>query len=617
MNSASGRFLLLSLLVSVAAAGLFSLGIGGPFVLDDAHTIVDNTLIRIQTLDYNTLMDAASSFHAGGGGLRPLSMLSFGLDYWRHGSLDAATFKTTNVFIHALTTCFLAVFVRRLLMLAQWAARPAAIAALLVALVWAIHPLQVSSVLYVVQRMQTLATLFLVPALWSYLRLRMAQIEGRPGWPYGVLSVFCWGLALACKEDAILLPLYLLVLELTVLRFQAASPERTRGLRITYLAVVAAGALVLLFWALPTFWSTQAYGGRDFNSIERLMTQGRVLMMYLGQILVPLPSHMPFNYDELVVSRSLLQPTTTLPSLLAIAGLLSWAWAWRKRQPVFSFGVLLFFAGHLLTSSIIPLELAFEHRNHLPLIGVLLALADLIKAGWQRWGSRPLLPASLLASAVLSIAVAGGIRAHAWGDPIRFAKHNLENSPDSPRAWLALGGAYFDLAGRKAGRGSPYLDLAIATVEEGAARTGSPSAYSNVVIYKTINGSVEQADWDRLLRRLEEAPMVPANKAILWTSFANVRAGIGLDKQQVLRVAATISRRAAFSPAEHLRIAGLIYRDISQPAAMPYMLSAASASPPGDPSIRMLKDELVEQGHVNWAHAVEQANRKGRLPTNL
>ncbi|MCH6482984.1 hypothetical protein MMG85_05330 [Pseudoxanthomonas sp. LH2527] len=613
MSFATARFLLLSLLVSLAAAGLFSLGIGGPFVLDDAHAIVDNTLIRLQTLDYDTLMYAASSFHDGSG-LRPLSMLSFGFDYWRHGSLDAATFKATNLFIHALTTFFLAVFIRRLLMLAQWTPRPAAIAALLVALVWAIHPLQVSSVLYVVQRMQTLATLFLVPALWCYLRLRLAQIEGRPGWPFGVLGTACWGLALACKEDAILLPLYLLVLELTVLRFRAASVARSRGLRATYLAIVGAGALLFLFWALPTFWSSEAYGGRDFNSTERLLTQGRVLMMYLGQILVPLPSRMPFNYDELVVSRSLLQPATTLPSLLAIAGLLSWAWAWRRRRPVFSFGVLLFFAGHLLTSSIVPLELAFEHRNHLPLIGVLLALADLIEAGWQRWGSRPLLPASLLTSAMLLVAVAGGIRAHAWGDPIRFAKHNLENSPTSPRAWLALGGVYFDLAGRKEGRGNPYLDLAIATVEEGAAKTGSPSAYANIVIYKTIDGTVEQADWDRLLQRLEEAPMAPATKAILWTCFANVRAGIGLDKDQVLRVVATVTRRAGLSPLEHLKIAGLVYRDISQPEALPYMLLAARASPPGDSSIVAMKDELVKQGHADWAMAVERANAEGLAP---
>lgn len=610
MTLTSRRFLLLSLLAALFAAALFGLGVGGGFVLDDAHTIVDNTFIRLDTLNGNGLLDAAASFHAGGG-VRPLSMLTFALDYLRHGSLDPAAFKATNLFIHALTTVLMAVFARRLLLIAGWESQRAALCALLAALVWAIHPLQVSSVLYVVQRMQTMATLFVVLALWSYLRLRQAQIEGRIGWPFGVLGAMSWMLALASKEDAILLPIYTLVLELTVLRFRAAHAERTRGLRNTYLALAVAGTALLLLWVLPHYWSSEAYAGRDFNSAERLLTQGRVLMMYLGQIVLPLPSHMPFNYDQLAVSRGLLEPATTLPALLAVFALLVWAAMWRTRRPVFACGMLLFFAGHLLTSTVIPVELAFEHRNHLPLIGVLLALADLAVAGFERFGSRPLWPATVVAVAVAVVGIAGGARAYAWGDPVRFARHMVEISPDSPRAWLALGGTYFDLAGRKAGRDSPYLDQAIATVEEAASRTGSASAYSNIVIYKTIKGTVVQADWDRLAGRLEEVPMLPANKNILWTTLANVRAKIGLDETQVLRVVDIIARRAEFSPADHLNIGSNIYLHMSQvDAALPYLLRAAEALPPSDPRITALRDEMRAQGREQWGEAIEQANAR-------
>ncbi|NCT69320.1 MAG: hypothetical protein GXC75_00065 [Xanthomonadaceae bacterium] len=610
MTLTTGRFLLFSLLVALFATALFGLGVGGGFVLDDGHTIVDNTFIRLDTLNSNALWDAAASFHAGGG-VRPLSMLTFALDYWRHGSLDAATFKTTNLFIHAVTTVLMAVFVRRLLLIAGWTSQRAALCALIMALIWAMHPLQVSSVLYVVQRMQTLATLFVVLSLWSYLCLRQAQIEGRAGWPFGVLGAASWVLGLASKEDAILLPVYTLVLELTVLQFRAASAQRTRGLRNTYLALVLAGIAVTLFWALPHFWSNEAYAGRDFNSVERLLTQGRVLMMYLGQILLPLPSHMPFNYDQLTISRTLIEPLTTLPALLAVIALLAWAGLWRTRRPVFACGVLLFFAGHLLTSTIIPVEMAFEHRNHLPLIGVLLALADLVVAGWQRLHARPALPIVFTTAIVALVAVAGGLRAYAWGEPVRFARHMVDISPDSPRAWLALGGVYFDLAGRKAGRDSPYMDQAIATVEEAAARTGSASAYSNIVIYKTIKGSVTRADWDRLATRLEEVPMLPANKNILWTTLANVRAKIGLDEAQVLRVVDIIARRAEFSPAEHLMIGSNIYLHTQQAdAALPYVLRAAEAMPRGDRNIIALRDEMRAQGREDWAEAIEQANAR-------
>jgi protein O-mannosyl-transferase len=614
MSLTNARFLLLSLLAALFAAALFGLGVGGGFVLDDAHTIVDNTLIRVGTLNSNALWDAAASFHAGGG-VRPLSMLTFALDYWRHGSLDAATFKTTNLFIHALTTVLMAVFVRRLLLVAGWLPQRAALCALLAALVWAIHPLQVSSVLYAVQRMQTLATLFVVLSLWCYLCLRQAQIGGRPGWPFGVLGAVSWVAALASKEDAILLPVYTLVLELTVLRFRAASAERIRGLRNTYLALTMAGTGLALFWVLPHYWSDGAYAGRDFNSVERLLTQGRVLMMYLGQIMLPLPSHMPFNYDQLTVSRNLQEPLTTVPALLAVVVLLAWASVWHARRPVFACGVLLFFTGHLLTSTIIPVEMAFEHRNHFPLIGLLLALLDLMALGWQRLDSRsrPFLTFTAVVVVIL-IAMAGGLRAYAWGEPVRFARHMVDISPDSPRAWLALGGVYFDLAGRKAGRDSPYLDKAITTVEEAAARTGSASAYSNIVIYKTIKGSVDQTDWNRLAARLEEVPMLPANKNILWTTLANVRAKIGLDEAQTLRVIDIIARRAELSPADHLGIGSNIYVHMSRvDAALPYFLRAAAALPSGDPNIITLREELRTQGREQWADAIDQANARSSV----
>src|SRR5690606_20760975 len=115
-----------------------------------------------------------------------------------------------------------------------------------------------------------------------------------------------------------------------------------------------------------------------FSSIERLLTQGRVLCMYLWQALLPLPSHLPFYYDWLQPSRSVLQPWTTLPAWLLLFALLGMAWRLRLRRPLFALGVLLFFCGHFVTSNVIALELAFEHRNHFPLVGIVLAVGDLL-----------------------------------------------------------------------------------------------------------------------------------------------------------------------------------------------------------------------------------------------
>src|SRR5690606_10458044 len=108
------------------------------------------------------------------------------------------------------------------------------------ALAWALHPLQVSSVLYIVQRMQTLATFFIAIALWAYVRARMAQIEGRPGRTRLLLTGLAWAGGLGSKEDAVLLPAYLLALELTVFRFQAADLSLSRRLRNGYLLAAVA-----------------------------------------------------------------------------------------------------------------------------------------------------------------------------------------------------------------------------------------------------------------------------------------------------------------------------------------------------------------------------------------
>lgn len=602
MKLTTTRFLLLAALLAVMASLLLSLGLGGGFVLDDVHTIVRNTLIQVNDFGTEEFWLAVSSFHVGGGS-RPLAMASFALDFWRHGSLDASTFKATNLLIHALTTFGLALMVRKLLLLARWPPQRAGATALLIALVWAIHPLQVSSVLYAVQRMQTLVTLFLVWALWAYLVLRQKQMQGRPGWPYGLLAVGFWVLALASKEDAALLPAYCLLLELTVLRFAAADPIRERGLRRTYFGLCGLGIAAFLFWVVPHYWSWGAYPGREFNSIERLLTQGRVLVMYLGQIVLPLPSRMPFNYDDLVISRSLLSPWTTLPALLVVLGLLAWAWRWRLRRPVFAFGVLLFFAGHFISSNIVGLELAFEHRNHLPLIGAVLALGDLFIAAWQRWRIPPRWVATLTALIVIVLGSAGALRAYMWGEPVRFAKYNVEIAPHSPRAWLALGGVYYDLSNRD--RNNPNLDLAIDAVERGAAMTQSASAYANIVIYKTIKGSITTADWDHLLQRLEEVPMLPPNKNILWTTIGNFRAGVGLDEDQVLRLIEVITRRARLQPRDYLQVGVFIYKNTQHPdMALPQFLRAAEGLSADNREIVGLRAELVKQGRADWADQI-------------
>lgn len=610
MASLSHRFWLLASLCALFGGALLLPGLGGGFVLDDPPTITENAAVTITTLDAASLVQAASGFVAGGGS-RALPMLTFALNYWWNGP-DPAAFKAVNIAIHALTTLSLAVFFRLLLTSAGWPSQRTALVAPALALAWAIHPLQVSSVLYVVQRMQTLGTLFLVLALWAYLKMRLAQIDGARSRTYGMLAGLCWALALACKEDSVLLPAYTLALELTVLRFRSMQPELAQRLRRGYLLACAAAALVFLFFVLPHYWSWEHYRYRDFSSSERLLTQARVLAMYLGQILWPLPSHLPFYYDDLQPSRGLLQPWTTLPSLLLVVGLLGLAWFLRRRRPLFALGIFLFFAGHAVSSNVIGLELAFEHRNHFPLIGAVLAIGDLLVAASNR-----LCPnARILASACVVILVALGLctwqRAEAWGSPLGFARYSARIAPHSERALGTLCSTTFDLSTGKPG--TSFFDEALAACNQGANLSVGASALTSLVLLKTIDGSVRHADWDRLFQRMRHAPMSPSNIGVAWHLVRYSNGDSRIDTRNVIAITDIVSERAGFRPTEHAALGYYALKNRQDAAAYRYFAQAILESPPRSALPAALISDLKAEGHADLADRLDALEKTPHLP---
>lgn len=592
------HLLFLKFFIFFLAIAIFIPGLNGGFIFDDTPNIVKNTALHITNPGIQDLLYAAYSFQPGHGS-RPLPMLSFAIDHWFSG-LNAAAFKTTNLIIHGLTTLALMTFFRMLLTLSRYSYRQATAGAILLSLAWALHPLQVSSVLYVVQRMQTLGTLFLVLALLAYLNARNAQMESRRSRQYMGLTLLFGVLALACKEDSVLLPIYMLSLELTVLRFQAKNPTYATLLKKIYAIFVSIGLMVFLIAIVPRHWHWDAYPGRNFSTPERLLTQGRVLLMYLQQIILPLPDSMPFYYDDFTISRNFFDPWTTTPAWSILALLFITAWALRSIRPLFSLGIFLFFAGHFISSNVISLELAFEHRNHLPIAGILLAMFDIFIYFWKRWAIRAQWVIIISAIGLIALASGTAVRAHAWGEPLRFAKKSVKIAPHSARAWLILCTSYFDRS--NSDRGSPYLDMAISTCKAGADMTGSPSLLSNVVIFKTLKGNVTQKDWEAFLQGLQDTPMSPQNKDIIWIILDNIDRGIPLDEYGILRTIEITTSRAKFKPQDYIRLGAYIFNETHQPQkAYNYLQQAVELSEPGDISVEKMLSELRDAGREDWA----------------
>lgn len=594
------RFFPAAFLCALLAAAVFLPGLGGDFLLDDRPTISENAAVQVTTLDAGSLERAVYAFRAGGGS-RPLPMLSFALDHWRAG-LNPSAFKATNLAVHAITTLALAFFLRSLLLVAGWTGEWANLAASALALAWAVHPLQVSSVLYVVQRMQTMSTLFIVLALMAYLAMRKAQLAGQRSRQFGVLTFLCWVLALACKEDAALLPAYTLVLELTLLRFNAANAGTVRLLRRGYLVAIVAAAAAYLLVFVPNQWSWNAYPGRDYSSPERLLTQARVICMYLWQIAIPMPSHLLFHYDWLQPSRSLLQPWTTLPALLFVAGMLAIALRLRLRRPLFALGVLLFLAGHFIASNVVGLELAFEHRNHFPLIGALLAAGDLLTGIYDRLRLQP--RTQILASAVLLAFLGTGtlLRAQAWGDPVGFARYSTQLAPQSERAWIDLCQTHFTLSENQPG--NPHFAQALATCEQGADAGHGATNLTNIVLLKTIAGTVQQTDWQRLFDRLGTTTMTPSNAGVAWHLVRYSNGDPRVDARNVLAVVDIVGNRASFRPEEYVAFGYYAIKKNLDDEAFRYFQRAVRASPPGSTLPLALVADLRQEGQPGLASRV-------------
>lgn len=608
LQANTGRFLLLGLIAALLAAMPFLPGLPGEFVFDDIPNIVNNRSIHMTELSASSVVDVLATKQVSGN-MRGLPTLTFALDYWRAGGVaDPASFKITNIAIHALTAFVLACFFRILLLVVGVSPVRAQWLALALALAWAVHPLQVSSVLYTVQRLQTLGTLFVVLALLAYLWARREQMSGRSGRTGLLIAVLLWVAAMNCKEDSVLFPAYALALELTVLRFAATDAVVARWWRRLYLAAVLAGAAIYVLWVLPHYWTWDAYAGRDFNSAERLLTQARVLCLYMWQIVLPLPQHMPFYYDWIQPSRGLMHPWTTLPAFGLITALLVLAWRARNNQPLLALGVLLYFGAHFIASNVIGLELAYEHRNHFALVGAVLAVGSVLAHVGRRLQISITIQASVCGALLLLLASSAVMRAHDWRSNVTLAKASTVAATKSPRAWIELCDAHVK-AGGGAVKDNPHLDAAIEACASGAdAVPDTLNSLALLVVLKTVRGDITAQDWQRFQNRLGTARMSWDNTRapLILTYYASL--GVALNKSEVLTALARLDARVKLSPSRLAYIGDAVMNQFSEPdLAMPYFLKAIQAAPPGDPYAWDLRDELRSKGRGDLAAVIEQA----------
>jgi tetratricopeptide (TPR) repeat protein len=427
------------LILLAAAAALFACGLPGGFLLDDFPNLsgleeAKASLLRAAIFVVNT----PSGFPG-----RPISYLSFLLQYASWPG-DPQAFKLVNIALHLLNGALVYAVVSRLLALAG--DKQAIPAALIATMVWLIHPIQLSTVLYVVQRMNELAALFCLLGFIAYLKGRALAGNGREARGYAWMSAAValgTPLSILAKENGALLPLFIAVMEFTLLA-GVGRPARWTAWAAAFLALPP---LALTAYLALSPHTMAGYAVRSFGMADRLYTEAGILWDYLAKMALPRPRAFGIYFDDYPVAAP---PWASLSTALAIGGwcvALGGALAWRRKLPVVAFAILWFLAGHLLESTVIPLELYFEHRNYLPLLGPAVALAWAAIRLWQSASSMQVrrLYAALGACGVLALFAVSWVEARAWSDPIRQTVLWANERPTSPRAQYELGNAYLQV----------------------------------------------------------------------------------------------------------------------------------------------------------------------------
>ena len=418
-------------------------GLNGPYVLDDGENLLLNPSVALTDLSGENIL-AALTGNQSGPLKRPLAAVSFALNhYFAGGFYPTFAFKATNLAIHLINTFFIYVLSLKLLNTPRLASlnddnRQRRIAIFSTAL-WALHPIQLTSILYVVQRMTSLSALFVILGLIVFMHGRQSlEVSGKNGRlmiATGVIGGTLLGIG--AKENAVLLPILAFIIDLTLYRRNLLSSSDRKWLGGFYLLTILIPLVLLISYLLvyPDFFFN-AYAARSFSTYERLITETRVLWFYLSLLLVPSIQRLGLFHDDISISTGLFHPLSTLPAVLGIIALIGFALIQFRRYPIASFAILWYLAGHSLESSIFGLEIAYEHRNYLPSYGVIFAAAYVIihlLAGMTTQRNKALL-ALLPYTIILIFGFSTWTWANTWRDTYTLAEYHAIHHPESPRA---------------------------------------------------------------------------------------------------------------------------------------------------------------------------------------
>ena len=425
-------FLLVSFLLAIWA---YYPSLSGSFTFDDVANVSDNEYLKIESFSPAELWQASLSSHSGPL-KRPVAMFSFAVNHVFTG-MDPWWMKLTNLLIHLFNALVLFFFCKEFFVAIERRTGIALdFAPYLMSGIWLVHPVNLTAVSYIVQRMTSLSATFVLISLYLYLRLRNSSYLPQRAWILSGLMMFSWALGLFTKEVAALLSIFVFVIEWQIFGFQTDSSRQRTHMRLLWFLLAVPWLVGACYVVYKPSFLLAAYEIRDFTLVERLLTETRIVVEYIRLILVPDIQDMGLYHDDIVISTSFFSPITTLLSTLFILALLVSAFMLRKRFVLYSLGVFWFFGGHILESTVHPLELMFIHRNYLPTLGVFFVLAGPLNLLAKKHRN---LVITGLVCVLLACALCTRSLSHHWSGDYRMMILEALNHPLSVRANFRAG----------------------------------------------------------------------------------------------------------------------------------------------------------------------------------
>lgn len=521
-------------------ACLYGFGLSGTFLLDDYATLPALDQWG-QVNSWDKLKHFISGGFTGPTG-RPISLLSFAIQSscWPD---KPACFLLFNIILHIVNAFFVFIVLHILFSELNVGKATKQWLPLFVSLVWAAHPLNVSSVLYVIQRMVLLAAFFNLLCLACYLIARKhafnASFKRASIWL--VLSFLLAIMAVFSKENAVLIPMQLLLIEF-LFKWTTKQNWPIRSGKLigaVFIVGVLLPSLVIIFYLLEklgkNIWhysiTGEAYAiRRPYTFFERLFTQFRVVGDYIIAIALPRIQNSGVFFDAYPLSKNFVQPISTLIWFLVHSVFCCFAWIVRKRWPIVAFGIFWFYVNHLIESTVITLEPKYEHRNYLPMLGlIMVATAAIVSSRSSKVIKRI---GGMAVFIVLIVTLS--LRTSLWGNPKEAVMVWVRNNPDSVRSLETAALVYSK-------EGGTFQEVAFLLKQAAEVSGNDPVMLLKHYLYVCEAREYVEFDVDKVVKSLEGSALnwqvAPVLDGILNKKISGVCPQLPLEEYQALALA--------------------------------------------------------------------------------